>query len=404
MKTYEEITAALLRRREEYERKKKRQRLLLTRAGVMVASCALVAVLGLQTLPGGNVPLLPMPDYDEEGKVSNRGPNANNPDVEGGQTDPDGSVPDDEVVQIDPDEDCAIGDWKGKAVTGQLLEWLNDATAEDVLPMVWGKPGVDMTYVYQGKTLQEYWDAAEAAREQEERLLMLRKLADSLEYGDALYSTGTPTGEKWDEELYRELVTYIGQDLIEQYLSDGCLAEKLDGILEAQRYDSIAAQGAWNNAVETYREYACSQAKGVLLAQGLDAYHPGNYVGIARITKAQFAALDVEYFEGWTFGMGEDPNAPQDMTDTDDVITGGGGHTDGCRGDDDPVESPVSSLQPDCGDLPISSVKSYFGKSWNDVLIGRKGRCPCEKEIDDRRFSRDRAGVDFVPADPARHL
>ena len=279
------------------------------------------------------------------------------PDKQQSNQGPGNRVPvpgDDEVVQIDPDEDFAVGDWKGKAVTGQLLEWLTDAAAEDALPLIWAKPGIDMTYVYQGKTLQAYWDAAESARELEERLLTLRKLADSLEYGDALYTTGTPTGEKWDEELYREIVTYIGQDLIDQYLADGCLAEKLDEMLEGQRVDAVAAQGVWNNAVDAYREDICSATKGVLIQQGLEAYHPGNYVGIANLTKAQFEALDGDYFEGWTFGCGEDPNAPQDMTDDEKELAGVGTDTD------EQEFTPDSSQQPDHYESPISSMESPY--------------------------------------------
>ena len=376
MKSYEEITAALLRRREAYEKQKKRQRLMLSRAGVMAASCALVAVLAVQPLAlpeGGGVPPL---HYGEDGdKVSNLGPNSNLPDPDKQQSNqgPGNRVPvpgndeevqpgGDKVVQIDPDEDFAMGDWKGKAVTGQLLEWLTDAVAEDSLPLIWAKPGIDMTYVYQGKTLQAYWDAAESARELEERLLTLRKLADSLEYGDALHTTGTPTGEKWDEELYRDIVTYIGQDLIDQYLADGCLAEKLDEMLEGQRVDAVAAQGVWNNAVEGYREEICSATKGVLIQQGLEAYHPGNYVGIANVTKAQFEALDVAYFKGWTFGM-KDPDAPQDMTDDDKAIAGVGTDTDEQKFTPDSsqqpghYESPISSME-----SPYSSLSRYLGK------------------------------------------
>ena len=362
MKSYEEITAALLRRREAYEKQKKRQRLMLSRAGVMAASCALVAVLAVQPLAlpeGGGVPPL---HYGEDGdKVSNLGPNSNLPDPDKQQSNqgPGNRVPvpgndeevqpgGDKVVQIDPDEDFAMGDWKGKAVTGQLLEWLTDAVAEDSLPLIWAKPGIDMTYVYQGKVLQQYWDEAEDANNLAERLLTLRKLAESLEYGDALYTTGTPMGEKWDEEYYREIVAYIGQDMIEQYIADGCLPEKLDELLPEFRYEAMIAQAAWNNAVEGYREEICSATKGVLLAQGLDTYHPGNCVSVVNITKAQFEALDAEYFAGWTFGCGEDPNALQDMTDDEQKIAGIGTHSDDCdcRG-----ESPVSSLQPGCGDF-----------------------------------------------------
>ena len=348
MKNYEEITAALLRRREEYERKKKRQRLLLSRAGVMAASCALVAVLALQPLamPNGDVPLTQMPDYSEDGgKTNNKGP-GNQGAGEGTQDpnrpvnddsdhdDPDnnqgGNVDHDRPQIIDPDDDFAVGAWQGKQVTGQLLEWLQNADAADMLPMVWAKPGIDMSYHYKGETLQQYWNAAEAERKWPERMASLYKMGDSLKYGEALYTTGTPDGEKWEEELYWEVVTYIGQELLDRFIVEGVfLKEKLWETMKDSEY-LYAAQARWTDALEAYREYACSAAKGVLIGQGLEAYHPGNYVGIAKITKAQFEAIDADYFDGWTFGMGENPNAPQDMTDTDDVIAGNCTHTEDC--------------------------------------------------------------------------
>lgn len=368
MKNYEEITTALLRRREEYEAKKKKQRVAFARAGVMVASCALVAALGfhtLPTLPGDDVPL---PNYGEEGKHNNRGPNSNlpdpdapgspddqNPDVQGGASN------DDRPSVIDPDDDFAIGAWQGKDVTGQLLDWLQSAAAEDVLPLVWGKPGIDMEYVYRGKTLRQYWEASEEERALPERLSALYKMGDSLKYGEALYTTGTPTGEKWEEELYLEVVTYIGQDLLDQYIIEGVFyKEKLWEILQDHEFLHVA-QGEWGNAWEAYLEYACSAAKGVLLQQGLEAYHPGNYVGIANITKAQFEALDAEYFAGWTFGMGEDPDASQDMTDTDDVIAG----------DDVTPDSGWPQFTPDSSKQPGTSADDTdIGVGFDDATRG----------------------------------
>ena len=386
MKNYEEITAALLRRREEYERKKKRQRLLLSRAGVMAASCALVAVLALQPLamPGGDVPLVPMPNYGEEGgKTNNKGPGQSlqdpvdpnrpvngNPDHDDPDNNQGGNVDHDRPQIIDPDDDFAVGQWQGKQVTGQLLEWLQNADAADMLPLVWAKPGIDMSYHYKGETLQQYWNAAEAERKWPERMASLYKMGDSLKYGEALYTTGTPDGEKWEEELYREVVTYIGQELLDRFIVEGVfLKEKLWETMKDSEY-LYAAQARWTDALEAYREYACSAAKGVLLQQGLEAYHPGNYVGIAKITKAQFEAIDAEYFDGWTFGMGEDPNAPQDMTDTDDVIAGNCTHTEDC---DCSGEAGVNKgeLTPDSSKQPGSSANNTnIGVGFDDKVRG----------------------------------
>ncbi len=312
MKNYEEVTALLLQRRDAYTAKKKRQRVRLARTGVVLSCCALVAALGLQTLPGGNVPL---PNYGEHWTDNDRDPNVpDQPDGSGGaDADQQGGT------AGDPDDDFAMGTWQGKTVTGQLLEWLPNAEATDVLPMVWAKPGIDMTYVYKGKTLQQYWDASEEERALPEQLASLYKLGDELKYGEALYTTGTPDGKKWAEALYRETVAYIGQELLDQYIVEGEFQkDALWDVLENKTF-AHAAQAEWSDALEAYRADALDKAKGVLLQQGLEAYNPGNYIGIGNITKARFEAIDTEYFAGWTFGMGDAPDAPQDMTDPDDV-------------------------------------------------------------------------------------
>ncbi len=375
MKHYEEITAALFRRREEYEKKKKRQRLLLTRAGVMMAACVLVTVLGLQplALPDGNASLPNYGSLPNGNPSSNRVPNASQPNsdqLDGPNGNQQGNMnvqipDDDEQSVIDPDDDSAIGNWKGKAVTGQMLEWLQSAAAEDTLPLVWAKPGIDMSYVYQGKTLQEYWDASEEERTLPERMAALYKLGDYLKYGEALYTTGTPEGEKWAEELYWEEVEYIGQELLDQYVIEGVFyKEKLWNVL--QEHDFLyVTQAQWSNALDAYRENICSDTKGVLLQKGLEAYHPGNYVGVANITKAQFEALDAEYFAGWTFGMGEDPNAPQDVTDTDDLIADSGFSSDSSK--------QPSGLTPDSSKQPeVSADDEKNGVGFDDATRGNQ--------------------------------
>ncbi len=340
MKNYEEITVSLLQRRDVYEANKKRQRVRLARGGVVLSCCALVAVLGFQTLPGGN---LPLPD-EEHWLDGDRDPNVPDQPEGPGGVDSDqqgGTAGDDSPSLIDPDDDFAMGTWQGKTITGGLLEWLPHAAAADILPMVWAKPGIDMAYVYRGKTLQEYWDAAEAERELPEQLAALYKLGDELKYGEALYTIGTPTGEKWAEAHYREIVAYIGQDLLDQYIVEGeFLRDALWDVMENQTF-AHAAEAEWNDALEAYWQDALDKAKGVLRQQGLEAYNPGSYIGLANLTKAQFEAIDGAYFTGWTFGMGEDPDAPSDMTATDDVIADvptddteiGIGFDDATRGD-----------------------------------------------------------------------
>ena len=54
-----------------------------------------------------------------------------------------------------------------------------------------------------------------------EKLAQLLKQGDSLKYGEALYTTGTPDGEKWTKELYEQRVEFFGEDLLSKYIVDG---------------------------------------------------------------------------------------------------------------------------------------------------------------------------------------
>jgi len=54
-----------------------------------------------------------------------------------------------------------------------------------------------------------------------EKLAQLLKQGDMLKYGEALYTTGTPDGEKWTKELYEQRVEFFGEDLLSKYIVDG---------------------------------------------------------------------------------------------------------------------------------------------------------------------------------------
>lgn len=83
--------------------------------------------------------------------------------------------------------------------------------------------------------------AAETPDEQEiadnrlyDKLGHLLKLGDMLKYGEALYTTGTPDGEKWSQELYEQKVAIIGEDIIAKYIVDGeFLRDKVEADMEA---------------------------------------------------------------------------------------------------------------------------------------------------------------------------
>lgn len=54
-----------------------------------------------------------------------------------------------------------------------------------------------------------------------DKLGQLLKQGDLLKYGEALYTTGTPDGEKWTKEFYEQRVEVFGKDLLSKYIVDG---------------------------------------------------------------------------------------------------------------------------------------------------------------------------------------
>lgn len=54
-----------------------------------------------------------------------------------------------------------------------------------------------------------------------EKLAQLLKQGDSLKYGEALYTTGTPDGEKWTKEFYEKRVDFYGEEFLAKYIVNG---------------------------------------------------------------------------------------------------------------------------------------------------------------------------------------
>lgn len=54
-----------------------------------------------------------------------------------------------------------------------------------------------------------------------DKLGQLLKDGDSLKYGEALYTAGTPDGEKWTKEFYEQRVDFYGEEFLAKYIVNG---------------------------------------------------------------------------------------------------------------------------------------------------------------------------------------
>lgn len=125
-------------------------------------------------------------------------------------------------------------------------------------------------FVYQGRTYTEWETYREACFAEQEKRLMLLKEGEALKYGEALYTTGTPEGEKWAKSLYDERVAYYGAEFLARYIVDGeLLAETLER--EAAEYLTEYESVAYilSDLVTQYRAEQSLAVAAQLTEQGL---------------------------------------------------------------------------------------------------------------------------------------
>ncbi|MGN1110318.1 MAG: hypothetical protein ACI4QY_01600 [Oscillospiraceae bacterium] len=322
MKTCEEMVKSLFERREQYlaERKSKRE------IAISSAVCALAAAgfLGIIVWQSGktNTPSIPteLPSDSPALSVSSdnaftSSSSAANHDSEANNTDKasDNEQRDYNIVWIDSDSyDEGFMVWNGKHVQMSIPDALHSLPENSKLAIRVDIGRYDDTFVYNGKTLEEYSDQSQAASLLTEKLSQLLKEGNALKYGEALYQTGTPHGEKWAREFYESRVEFYGEELLAKYIVDGEFREiNATKDLEKALENAQAAQIENINAVHAYLEHQLRQMQNFLCIsdQGIDMDNKTIFV-----TESEFASLTFEGIENCVFYPAvQNPDEPQDF-------------------------------------------------------------------------------------------
>ena len=230
MKNYDETINSVFNRMKEYELEKRKRGKFISKAIASTCCILLVALLGGGVWQSNLFKTTPPAIFDD-----------GNTSQQDTQTGDEPSSNSSEVVDVTPDapiiwgnvdsdiQDAGYIEWNGKTITLPLYEVLSSEKTENSLIAIAIGFEVDDKFVYNGKSLAEYAAEEDNERSYYGKMGQLLKLGDSLKYGEALYKTGTPTGEKWAKELYEEIVNNLGTELIEKYIVDGeFLKEKLE--------------------------------------------------------------------------------------------------------------------------------------------------------------------------------
>lgn len=225
MKNYDELTNDLLERRDSYVAEQKRKRKIAMRVATSFCSICLVALIGFGVWNISNTQPTIVPD------------NSTN------------SVNDaTKIIWADSanTDNEGIKEINGNSMSFGLYNAFEGATDTDVFAVL-ARPKAYYGFQYEGKSLEEYYLAMENEKDLPEKLRTLFKDGDALKYGETLYTTGTPGGEKWAKELYEERIRFYGEDILNQYIVDG---EFLKDKLEAE----IVKSENSNDATLAYKE------------------------------------------------------------------------------------------------------------------------------------------------------
>ena len=325
MKTCDEMVNSLLRRREQFLSEQNRKRKTAAKITVAGGSGALAVIIGALVWNSGMLHEKKTIVPDDFSTVSDNSFSTGDEPSKGDpvKENPTPQAPDYSSViwaegrsEIGSISNMGVGDettlMNGKRIYPSLSEAFEKYSDDSVFAIVtyryiYG----DENFVYNGKTLKQYrdeemeiWDNKESLR------LQLLIVGDSLKYGEALYQTGTPDGERWAEELYYRTVSEIGEELISEYIVDGeFLKDKLEQDIRDLDNERMSLRQSYEQGCTAYRKNMFETAAEQINAQGiyLETMYSldGPYSLIIFATKDEFAALSFDGMQNWYFALAE---------------------------------------------------------------------------------------------------
>lgn len=293
MKNCAEMVSSLFERRAHYINEKKRKRKVIIRTLLTFFCIASAAFLGFGIKKIGILDSFPQLSESSSAQSENNNPSENQSFTVIWATD--GS---------DTEDHCLV-EWNGKQIEYSLLTALQNIS-ENIKAAIIAQPYIDKQYVYNEKSLAEYETAANAERNLPDKLGQLIKLGDCLKYGEILYQTGAPNGEKWSKEAYDEKASFFGEELLSKYITNGeFLIEKAQSDFEAA-FKTGEAQNSYELACLAYFSDMLKAAKKQLEAQGInhDIIIKSDHL-IFYASEKEFAPLALDNTSNWYFTLAD---------------------------------------------------------------------------------------------------
>lgn len=187
----------------------------------------------------------------------------------------------------------------GKSVSFSLYDELNKNADTDIEIAIIPNYASDGNYVYNGKTINQYQKEWEEDSVLSEKYGQIVKDGDMLKYGEALYTTGSPEGEKWDKDFYYTRVNFYGEDFLKKYIVNGEFLR--DKVLEDQaeyqkeHLTTNYAYAVLHEAIDAYKTEKIQETISQLKQQNIKyEYKEAKSILVFYVTSEQFERLSID--------------------------------------------------------------------------------------------------------------
>lgn len=227
----------------------------------------------------------------------------------------------------DPDDANAFVTWNGWSMDYSLYEVLNRADKTDFIAIVVRKNNsaeLD-SFEYKGTTLAKLRAEHDELNLLSGKLIDFHKEGEWLKYGELLYTTGTPDGEKWAKSLYDERVAFYGEDFIAKYIVNGEVQTNLlneDYTVCQNRFTEISKET--DELIKAYNTSYVDEVDDIFVSAGACIKVRNNTVFLF-VQKDELAKLNVEGKNDYMLSLarrsafdGSSTNIPT----VDDSVTG----------------------------------------------------------------------------------
>lgn len=199
-------------------------------------------------------------------------------------------------------EGLVISPWKGWHIDYFLHEQLVYGDAEQYIAIRVMRRE-EAAFEFEGRTIGQMRTEKDEAYAKASILEVFLKEGHALQYGELLYTEGTPDGERWTKEHYDERLAFYGEVFLKEYIANSIfLKEKAESDLQECRRKAQTLEVAYNRAIDAYHKSYLVREAEIFSAEGACAIVKNSRLFLF-VTRIQLETLEIEGKEQYSLSF-----------------------------------------------------------------------------------------------------